>query len=171
MPRVSTKDNKTVYQQIREEKELTREKASELLEFISPERLERIESRKFNAQPDEILAMAEKYQAPELCNYYCANECAIGQRYVPEVKVKDLSGIILELLASLNSMQKRQERMIEITSDGNIQDEELADFISIQKELEKISVAVETLQLWVERKLADGSINPDEYNSMKEKSN
>ena len=35
---------------------------------------------------------------------YCANQCPIGQQYVPEIKVKDLSQIILEMLASLNSM-------------------------------------------------------------------
>ena len=24
--------------------------------------------------PDEVIVMAEKYQLPHLCNYYCANE-------------------------------------------------------------------------------------------------
>ena len=42
MPRVSTKENKNIYFQRREELNLTREEASELLETISPERLEKI---------------------------------------------------------------------------------------------------------------------------------
>ena len=119
--------------------------------------------------PDEVLVMAEKYKQPGLCNYYCANQCPIGQQYVPEVKIKDLSQIVLEMLASLNSMQKRKERLIEITVDGKITGDELEDFIYIQQELERISVAVETLQLWSERMLATGAIDPAQYLAYKEK--
>lgn len=79
MARVSVKTNKSVYQLKREELGLSREKASELLDGIPPERIERIESGKFSAHPDEVIQMASKYQAPELCNYYCANECEIGK--------------------------------------------------------------------------------------------
>ena len=46
MARSSTKENKTFYQLKREELNLSREKASEVLESISPERIERIESGK-----------------------------------------------------------------------------------------------------------------------------
>ena len=118
--------------------------------------------------PDEILVMADKYKQPSLCNYYCANQCPIGQQYVPEVKMKDLSQIVLEMLASLNSMNKRKDRLIEITADGVISQEELADFIHIQEELERISITVETLQLWAERMLATGAIDPQQYQACKE---
>ncbi len=153
MARASVKENKTIYQIKREELGLSREKAAEQLRYITPERIERIESRKTNANPDEVVLMAEKYNCPHLCNYFCANECAIGKQYVPEIKAKDLSQIILEMLASLNSMQRKQERLIEITSDGVIEEEELQDFIAIQNELEKISITVETLQLWAEQNI------------------
>lgn len=43
MPRISTKENKNIYQTTREELVLSREAASELMETISPERLVRIE--------------------------------------------------------------------------------------------------------------------------------
>ena len=171
MPRSSTKSNKTVYQRKREELGLSREKASELLDGIPPERIERIESGKFTAHPDEVILMAEKYQDPQLCNYFCANECEIGRQYVPEVKIKDLSQIVLEMLASLNSVKKRQERLIEITVDGKIEADEVEDFIEIQDELERISLAVETLQLWSEQKLASGDIDMDAYNAAKERIN
>ncbi|MBQ6949467.1 MAG: helix-turn-helix transcriptional regulator, partial [Firmicutes bacterium] len=98
MGRVSTKENKTIYQNLREELDLSREKASELLEGITPERLERIENEKTVPHPEEVLLMSDKYKAPDLCNYYCANECPIGEQYVPEVKMKDLSRIVLEML-------------------------------------------------------------------------
>ena len=111
--------------------------------------------------------MADKYKSPELCNYYCSNQCPIGQQYVPETKMKELPQIILETVASLNKMNKKQERLIEITADGIIDNDELDDFIYIQEELEKISVNVETLQLWSERMLASGAIDEDSYNKRK----
>lgn len=163
MGRVSTKENKNIYQIKREELGLSREKASELLETIPPEKIERIESEKLLPHPEEVLIMSEKYKAPEMCNQYCAKQCPIGQQYVPEVEIKELPQIVLEMIASLNSMQKKQERLIEITADGKIDDSELDDFVYIQKELEKISITVETLQLWSERTLASGVIDKDAY--------
>ena len=81
--------------------------------------------------------------------------------------MKDLSQIILETIASLNAMQKKKERLIEITVDGQISGDELADFVYIQEELEKISVAVETLQVWCERMLDTGAIDADQDDAYK----
>lgn len=169
MARVSTKENKNIYHKTRESLQLTREAASELLESITPERIEKIENERSLPHPDEVLVMAEKYKQPSLCNFYCANQCPIGQQYVPEVKIKDLSQIVLEMLASLNSIGKQKERLIEITVDGKITGDELEDFIYIQEELERISIAVETLQLWSERMLATGAIDVEQYNAYKDK--
>lgn len=169
MARASTKEKKNIYHKTREALQLTRETASELLESISPERIEKIENERSLPHPDEVLLMAEKYKQPSLCNYYCANQCPIGQQYVPEIKIKDLSQIVLEMLASLNSMSKQKERLIEITVDGKITGDELADFIYIQEVLERISIAVETLQLWSERMLAIGVIDVEQYNAYKNK--
>ena len=169
MARVSTKENKNIYQQTRESLKLTREAASELLASITPERIEKIENERSLPHPDEVLVMAEKYRQLGLCNHYCANQCPIGQQYVPEVKIKDLSQIVLEMLASLNSMSRQKERLIEITVDGKITGDELEDFIYIQQELERISIAVETLQLWSEQMLATGAIDTQLYNAHKNK--
>lgn len=169
MARASTKENKNIYHKIREALHLTRESASELLESISPERIEKIENERSLPHPDEVLLMAEKYKQPRLCNYYCAHQCPIGRQYVPEIEMKDLSQIVLEMLASLNSMSKQKERLIEITVDGKISGDELKDFIGIQEELEKISMAVEALQLWAEQMLATGAIDVVQYNAHKNK--
>lgn len=163
MARASTKENKNIYHLTRESLKLTREAASELLETIPPERIEKIENERSLPHPDEVLLMAEKYKQPSLCNYYCANQCPIGQEYVPEIKVKDLSQIVLEMLASLNAMNKRKDRLIEITADGVVSSDELEDFVYIQEELERISITVETLQLWSEKMLATGVIDEEAY--------
>ena len=102
--------------------------------------------------------MADCYKNPSLCNYYCSHECPIGQEYVPEVKFKELSQITLEMLASLNSLEKEKNRLIEITVDGVISDDELHDFEKIQDQLAQISLAIDSLQLWVQKALVDGKI-------------
>lgn len=168
MARRSTRENKNIYQTTREGLGLTREEASELLVTVSPERIEKIENERSLPYPDEVLVMAEKYKLPRLCNHYCAKQCPIGREYVPEIKAKELAQIVLETLASLNTMQQKKDRLIEITADGRISGEEIGDFLYIQEELEKISVAVETLQLWSERMLATGAIDPVLYRQCKE---
>ncbi len=165
MPRITTASKKSRYQICREALGLSREKASELLKTITPERIERIETGKYTAYPEEVLNMAEKYHDPQLCNHYCSKECAIGKKYVPEVEIKHLSQIVLEMLASLNSVKNQQERLIDITSDGRITGDEISDFVAIQNELEKISLTVETLQLWAEQKIANGEIDLDAYHA------
>lgn len=167
MPKVSNKENKNIYFRRREELKLTRDKASELLESIPPERIEKIENERVEPHPEEILVMAEKYKSPELCNYYCSNQCPIGMQYVPEVKVQNLSQIILKMVDSLNTAQDSQRRLISITADGMIDDTEIDDFVNIQEELEKISVTVEALQLWTEQMIANGIINMEKYNARK----
>ena len=60
-------------------------------------------------------------------------------------------------------MDRKKERLIEIAADGTISKDEIDDFVRIQKELERISVTVETLQLWVEKMLANGRIDTEAY--------
>ena len=169
MGRTSTRENKNIYFRLREELGLTREEASEVLGGISADRIEKIEYERSLPHPDEVLLMAKGYKAPHLCNQYCANECPIGKEYVPEVKIKDLSRIVLEMLASLNSAQKMQERLIEITADGEVQDDEIADFVQIQEGLERISIAVEALQLWSKQMLVNGTIDNEAYERYRSK--
>ena len=155
MGRRSTKENKNIYQTSRENVNLTRDAASERLVHISPDRIEKIENEKCLPHPDEILAMADVYKNPLLCNYYCSNECPIGQKYVPELELKSLSQITLEILASLNAMEQEKNRLIEITVDGHIGLSELEDFNKIHAQLSEISVAVDSLQLWLETVAAE----------------
>lgn len=160
MGRKSTKENKNTYQISRENAGLTRDAAAEQMEYVSADRIEKIESERSLPHPEEILAMSRAYKAPDLCNYYCSHECPIGQEFVPEVKIKDLSQITLEVLASLNALEKEKNRLIEITVDGAITADEMADFEKIQAQLSQISMAIDSLQLWVQKAIADGRISP-----------
>ena len=140
---------------------MTREEASEAMGFVSDSRIEKFETGKSPVQPEEILAMAKAYKKPSLCNYYCSHECPIGQEYVPEVKVKELSQIVLQMLATMNSLEKAKDRFIEITADGEISEDELADFAKIEQGVEQISMAADSLVLWVNNTIASGKIDEE----------
>ena len=159
MGRRSTKEDKNKYQLVREGLGLSRAKACELLQSISDSRLFKIENDETIPYPEEVYAMANSYKAPSLCNYYCANDCPLGQAYVPQVQVKELPIITLEMLAILNRLVKEKDRLIEITVDGKIDSEELSDFKRIRSELEKMSMTIDSLQLWLDNMIASGEID------------
>ena len=158
MGKKSTKEDKNIYFLSREEAGMTRAEAAEAL-YISEDRIERIEYEKSAPHPDEVLAMADCYKNPTLCNYFCAHECPIGREYVPEVKIKDLSQITLEMLANLNALTKEKDRLVEITVDGNITPDEMPDFKRIQNRLEEMSLVVDALKLWVDNAVSSGNIS------------
>lgn len=155
MGKKSIKENKNIYFQSREDAGLTRAQASEIMGFISESRIEKIESEKVTVQPEDVVAMAEAYKKPGLCNYYCSHECRIGEEYVPEVKLASLAEISLGILSSINSLNLQKERLIEIAEDGTLSEDELPDFLSIQDRLEKLSLTVDSLKLWMEHALAN----------------
>ena len=159
MGRQSTRANKNIYQICREECELTREKASEMMTGVSASRIEKIEYNLQDPTPYDIVQMADCYKRPDLCNYYCSHKCEIGHRYVPEVEVSDLSNIILETIASLNEINPLTTRLIQIARDGKISDDEIKDFAFISNKLDEISLAIDSLNLWVDKTAGEQGLN------------
>lgn len=151
MGRRSTRSDKNIYQVSREAAGLTREAASARLEFMSDDRIEKIETRGALPYPDEVLAMAACYRNMSLCNEYCTGECPIGERYVQKIEPKELGQIALEVVNSINNLNRRKDRLIEIAVDGKITADEEQDFEEIREELSSIARSVATLQLWMDQ--------------------
>ena len=169
MGKQSTRVNKNIYQLCREERGFTREKASEEMVGISSSRIEKIEYELQDPTPYDIVQMADCYKRPDLCNYYCSHMCAIGDRYVPEIEVSELSNIILETIASLNELTPLTGRLIQIARDGKISDDEIKDFAYISKKLDEVSLAIDSLNLWVDKTASENNININLLNEEKEK--
>ena len=162
MGRKSTKANKSVYQTTRESLGLTREKAGELIPGFSPERIEKIENGRVQVQPEDVMLMADYYKTPSLCNYYCANECPIGQVHALRTESKELGQIAVETLNALNKMSRSKDRLLEIVEDGQVRPDEYQDFVEIKEILDKIALSVSNLQLWVNEQIAAGKlVKPD----------
>lgn len=169
MGKVSVKENKKVYQVIREELGLTREQASELIDGMEAYRLNKIEND-LVPTPDEVYNMSKAYKKPELCNHYCINECGIGREAERnEIQMKDLTQITLGMLNKLHTMDEKKDELISISADGNVDDEELEEFCSIQDDLTQMAELIETLKLWTEKMIYNGEINEEKYKKYKEK--
>ncbi|SEQ60157.1 Helix-turn-helix domain-containing protein [Lachnospiraceae bacterium NE2001] len=160
MGRRSTKTNKNIYFRSREEAGLTRAEASEAMGYVSESRIDKIENERTTVQPEDVVAMAEAYKKPSLCNYYCTHECRIGQDTVAEVHPSSLAELSLGIFNSLNALDAQKTRLMEIAEDGTIRDDEAEDFAAIQENLNKISNTIESLKLWISQAVADGKIKP-----------
>ena len=130
----------------------SRESASDVL-HIERTRLANIELGNITPYPEEVKCMAKEYNTPELCNYYCANECPIGMGSVTEVKMDDFDRLSLKLLGSLKDIDYIRQTLIEISEDGIISIEEQDSFNAIIESLEKISTSANALKLWAEKNI------------------
>ena len=150
------------YKSLRREMKWSREAAASEL-GMSDDKPERIENGKQNPNPQDVLLMAKAYQSPELCNYYCHYDCEIGMKYVPEVPDASLPKIILNLLKAANEFEDMEKKLIHITADEAIDNDEIPEMVQIQQTLEQLSLMIEALQLCVEKKIDKGEIDRKAY--------
>ena len=158
MGRRSTKEDKNIYQQSRENMDLSREAAEEILQFVSADRIEKIESGKSAPHPDEVLQMEQGYQNPELSNYYCTHECPIGMKYVQKAELKELPQLTVELLSALHAMEEEQNRLIDISVDGRVNDFERKQFDVILEKLAALDRSIRGMRIWIEHALYTGKM-------------
>lgn len=169
MGRKSIKENKSKLQLCREELNLSRAQASELMIAVSEDKIKKIENGEQNPTPYDILEMASAYKKPDLCNWYCSCNCEIGQKLVPQVEVSELSKIVLGTVATLNEIQPLINRLIQICKDGKISDDEIPDFALISKRLDEVSLASDALNLWVEKTINENNLNGEMFKKEKAK--
>lgn len=159
MGRKSTKEDKNLWQRSREAAGMTRAEAAEAMGFVSESRIEKYESGRSPVQPEEVLAMSKAYRMPALCNQYCSHECPIGKEIVPEIRARSLSQIVLETLATVNTLEREEKRFIEITADGAISPQEMEDFARIETSIREIKMAADSLSLWLQDTIASGKLD------------
>ena len=160
MGKVSVKEDKNIYQKIRDELGWSRKKAAEVIAeiengqfyYLNEDKLVKIENETNKIQPEDVLALSLAYNRPELRNYYCCHQCPIGEKDAPEVIYKDsVHEILVNMAVSLESVNSKKTRLMEILADGKVDDTEVSDLNKILDELERISMTVEAIQLWCEK--------------------
>lgn len=84
-------------------------------------------------------------------------------------KMIGVSASRIEKIASLNEINPLTGRLIQIARDGKITDDEIQDFAFISKKLDEVSLAVDALNLWVDKTASENNINISLLNAEKEK--
>lgn len=140
-------DNESVYRKARKtaaeynDAFKSQESASEFLN-ISKNMLLNYELGLNPVPVDMVCMMADVYNAPELLNHYCCNECPIGKRTVSPISKENINNIyklsinIFQLLGQGTNMGKT---LLDIVDDGVISKEEKPQVDYIVNNLKKLS--------------------------------
>ena len=128
MSKVATKAKNNIYYQARlhaaETNILYRNRMKAALELnIDRNRIENIELGKINPYQEEVVKMAEFYNAPELLNHFCCS-CPIGCKQFKKIGSYDIFKNSFGLISSLRSSNKIQQELIDILADGIIDEDE-----------------------------------------------
>ena len=102
---------------------------------------------------DKAVILADLYGAPQLLNYYCLNECPIGNKRPLSDKVLSIERVTVKLLKKLRIEQLDQvkDKLIDIASDGEITYGEEADLEEALRYLESLSRTISELRIIGER--------------------
>ena len=68
---------------------------------IDRSRMARVELGSANPTPEEVLLLADTYDAPQLLNYYCSMCCPIGRQNVKPCAVQEFDRVMMQALAAL----------------------------------------------------------------------
>ncbi len=138
-------ENRNIYQIARESAGLTQEKAAELLD-ISVESIRAYEGFK-RIPPNKIVVnMIEIYDSRYLAYQHLKYSNEELYNFIPSIDVKDLPSAMLKLYKEVTDFIKVRDEMIDITSDGVIDEKEKPRFDSILKELDDIVDAIMSLK-------------------------
>lgn len=163
MANIAEKTSSNVFYQARckasthNEQLRSREGAADYM-LIDRGRLYRIESGLTNPYPEEVLLMADLYNAPELRNYYCTTACPLGKDF-PKVDVQDLDRITIRVLHTFRKVNETKELLLDITEDGVISKDEQEDMQKILAALEEMEQVTQSLKLWVKKNIPGGVMN------------
>ncbi len=143
------------------ERLLSRFGAAEMM-GLSEDAVKSAELGLYKSMPvDNAVLMADAYNAPELLNHYCLNECPIGRGRPLSAEVLGLDRVTIKLLKELRSdaMEKLRDRMLDIAEDGDVTGNELSDLTEIINQLDELSKTISELKIIGEKALKGAKRN------------
>lgn len=100
---------------------------------------------------DVVVRMADLYNAPELLNSYCTEDCPAGKLTQPVLELKPVERLTLQLLRNTNDVDKIRNTLAEITADGIIDNAERPKLNEILEYLQNLEVSIREFKLWAEK--------------------
>lgn len=136
---------------VKNKKLRSREGAAELLGY-SPSSLSGWELGEDRPSPMAVMLMADIYQTPELKNYYCRNECPLGEG-MPELKIRDIDRITVMTLSAIKKVSQSRDNLLEIVEDGIISEDERPQLAQIIKNMDELTDAAQSLKAWAKKNM------------------
>lgn len=147
MPRQATKAVGNVYYNARiraskyNENFLTRVGASEYLPGVTEDSIKKYELGITRPPNDVVVLMADAYNAPDLLDWYCENECPFGKcRSIPEMPAERA---LIRLQNSVGDIENATKQISLIMDDGVISEDETPIVIELEKRLEEAKHRIE----------------------------
>ena len=107
---------------------------------------------------DLIMMMADAYEAPQLKNLYCLEQCPLGKGQPVSAEIKTLEAVTVGIIAKLDEkdIEKMRRELLDIAEDGRISPDEEEDFTAVSNELDRLAVSISELRLIKEKLLKKG---------------
>ena len=166
MPRLATKAANNKYYQARiaaatyNDRLFSREGASEL-SGIEQRRLANIELDLRTPYPEEVVLMADTYNAPELLNWHCTRDCPIGRRTMSRLTVFDGKEATLNLYAAFLKIEEEGKGAInklvqQVSGDGELDENAMPLIEQLKRLADDFYVRAQELALCAEKNLKNG---------------
>lgn len=140
----------------------TSEYVAQSVLYMTRERLQKIEQddpkkQQADPTPEEVIAMAKAYDAPELLDHFCSRQCPIGKGREP-LEHDNIYKIGFNLVTSINRLQEAAIDISNILKDGAISDDEKREFSDILNLLLDFTHSAQSIELWAKKNkiIADG---------------
>lgn len=130
----------------------SREGASEEI-GMDRTRLAKIELDAITPYPEEVLLIADVYNAPELMNHYCSKMCPLGKRTVPPAEMRSIDRLTIRVITALDEANEIRNSMLEIARDGEVTPNENEQMLEITAALEQIAITAQEVKMWVTKHL------------------
>lgn len=98
---------------------------------------------------DVAVILADVYNAPQLLNHYCLNDCPIGCRQSISDELLEIDRVTVKLLKNLkvDQLSSIKDKLIDIASDGVVSEDEVPDLQEIINYLDELSKTVSELKI------------------------
>ena len=158
MGRTATKAAGNVFYEARlkaakwNEKLLSREGAAEEL-GVSVDVVKNVELSLHKHMPvDLCVLMADLYNAPQLLNYYCKEECPVGRDRPLAVDLNSIELTTVRLIKAFDheKIHDIKQKLLEIAEDGIVSDDEVSELDLISDCLNRMSEHISALSLLLE---------------------
>ncbi|MBO6267630.1 MAG: XRE family transcriptional regulator [Clostridium sp.] len=102
---------------------------------------------------DTVVMMADLYKAPELRNWYCKNECPIGEQRPMATRIGSIERITVKLLADMDGdrISRMKADLLDIARDGKVTPDEAGKMQKVMELLDELTETISELRMYAEK--------------------